>query len=71
MPSRKIDFSRAVFSDDNRDRTIEIEREIVLQKRPAKRIGTRISHAAGIEPYALEVRRRQIDLTLICLAIVD
>jgi hypothetical protein len=54
-------FPGAVFTDDDRDRTVEVEREAVVQKRQAKRIGRRIWHTGSIEPHTLEVRRRQSD----------
>ena len=54
-------FAGAVFADDDGDRPVEIQLEIVAQERQAERIGRAVGDTRRIEPYLPEVRRRQVD----------
>jgi len=54
-------LSGAVFADDDRDRAIKAQFEIVAQHGKAERIGLAVGDPRWIEPDALQVRRRQVD----------
>ena len=60
-PFQHSGFSGAVFADDNGDRPVKTQLEIVAQQRQAKRIGRAVDDARWLQPDPLEVRRRQID----------
>ena len=57
-------FSGAVLTDDDGDGAIEREREIVLQKRQAERIGFAIRNERWLDPYPPEIRCWQIDVAI-------
>jgi hypothetical protein len=51
----------AVFTNDDRDRPIKTQLEIIVQERQAERIGRAVGDARRLEPDAPEVWRRHID----------
>src|ERR1700730_10263709 len=51
----------AVLADDDGDRPIKTQLEIVVQERKAERIGRAVGDARRLEPDAPEIRRRHID----------
>src|ERR1700737_258949 len=57
-PLEQSGFAGPVFTDDDRDRPIETQLKLVLQKRKAKRIGRAVGNARWLEPNAPKVRRR-------------
>ena len=59
-PFQQRRFAGTVFADDDRDRPVETQFEIIAQQREAKRIGFAIGNPRWFEPNALQVRRRQI-----------
>ena len=54
----------AVFADDDGDRPVEAQFEIVVQERQAERIGRAVGDARRLEPDAPEVRRRHVNGSL-------
>src|SRR5713226_7437654 len=60
-PFQKSQFAAAEYADDDRDRPVETEFEIIAQLRQAERIGLTAGDPRWVEPDALEVRRRQVD----------
>ena len=60
-PFEQRRFACTVLPDDDRDRPVETEFEIIAQQREAERIGVAIGDPRWFEPNALEERRRQID----------
>src|SRR6266852_3465359 len=63
-PFKKSGFAGAVFADDDGDRPVETQFEIILQERKTERIGRAVGDARWIEPDAPEIRRRQIDRSI-------
>ncbi len=57
-------FAGAVLTDDDRDRPIKAQFEIIVQKGQAKRIGRAVGDARRLEPNAPEIRRRHIDRSI-------
>ena len=57
----KCGFARAVLADDDSDRLVKTQFEIVAQQGKAERIGFAVGDPRRLEPDALEVRRRQVD----------
>src|SRR5207237_496228 len=51
----------AVLSNDDRDRGVEGELEIIREDRQAKRISRAIMNLRRLEPDPLQIRRRQVD----------
>ena len=58
---KKCGFARAVLADDDGDRLVKTQFEIVAQQGKAERIGLAVRDAGWVEPDALQIRRRQID----------
>src|SRR5216684_4379136 len=54
----------AVFTDDDRDRPVETQFEVIVQERQAERIGRAVLDARWIEPDAPEIRRGHIDRSI-------
>jgi hypothetical protein len=54
-------FAGAVLADDDGDRAIEAQLEIVVQQRQAKRVALAVGDPRRIQPDAPEVRRRHVD----------
>jgi hypothetical protein len=52
---------RAVLTDDDGDRPVKTQLEVVAQEWQAERIGRAVVDARWIEPDAPEIRRRHID----------
>lgn len=57
-------FAGAVLADDDGDGAIEVKRELIVQKRQAERIGLAILNERRIDPYPLEIWRRQVDIAI-------
>jgi hypothetical protein len=51
-------FAGAVFTDDDGDRSIETQLEVVAQERKAERIGRAVVNPRWIEPNAPQIRCR-------------
>ncbi len=54
-------FPGAVFADDDGDGAIQVQLEIIAQKRQAERIGLAVGDPRRIEPQPLQIRRRHVD----------
>jgi hypothetical protein len=54
-------FAGAVLADDDRDRPVETQLEIIAQQGQAERIGLAVGDPRWLEPDPLEIWRRQID----------
>ncbi len=57
-------FSGAVFTDNDRDRPIKTQLEIIVQKGQAEGIDRPVGDTRWIEPNAPEIRRRHIDRSI-------
>jgi hypothetical protein len=60
-PFQQRGFAGAVFADDDRDRAVETEFEIVPQQGKAERIGLAVLNARWLEPDPPQIRRRHLD----------
>src|SRR5437879_650442 len=63
-PFKQGGFTGAVFTDDDRDRPVETQLEIVSQERKAERIRRAVGNARWLEPNPPQVRRRHPDVAL-------
>src|SRR6266851_10458827 len=63
-PLEQSGFSGAVFTDDDGDRPIETQLELVQQEWQTKRIGCAVGDARRLKPNAPEIRRRQPNVAL-------
>jgi hypothetical protein len=63
-PLKQRGFAGAVFTDNDRDRPVETQLEVVVQERKAERIGRAVVDARWLEPDAPEIRRRHIDRSI-------
>jgi hypothetical protein len=57
-------FASTVLTDDDGDRPVETQLEVVAQERQAERIGHTVGDSRRIEPEPPEIRRRQIDRSI-------
>jgi len=57
-------FSGPVLTDDNGNRPVETQFEIIVQERKAERIGRAVVDARWIEPYPSQVRRRHPNVAI-------
>ncbi len=60
-PFEEGGFAGAVFADDDGDRPVETQFEIIAQERQAERIGRAIGDARRVEPDPPEIWRRHVD----------
>src|SRR5581483_10984384 len=60
-PFEQCRFPGAVLADDDGDGMVESQLEIVPQEWQAEWIGRDVARQRGVEPYAPEIGRRQID----------
>jgi len=58
---KKCGFARAVLADDDGDRLVKTQFEIIAQQGKAERIGLAAGDPRRLGPDPLEVRRRQVD----------
>jgi hypothetical protein len=61
---RRISFKNSIFADNDGDGSVEAQVEVIVQEGKAERIGRAVVDARGLEPNALEVRRRHIESSI-------
>src|SRR6202048_4979511 len=63
-PLEQSGFAAAVFTDDDGDRLVEAQLEVIVQERKAERIRLAAGDARWIEPDSPQVRRRHPNVAL-------
>jgi hypothetical protein len=57
-------FAAAVFTDDDGDRPVETQFEIIVQERKAERVRLAVVNPRRLKPDPPQIRRRQPDVAL-------
>src|SRR5712671_6900751 len=63
-PLKQSGFAAAVFTDDDGDRPVEAQLEVIVQERQTKRIRLAVGDARRLEPDPPQVRRRHPNVAL-------